>query len=123
MLVGFPGAFTPVCTGNHLPEYNFLHKNFQAKGVEVIGLAVNDPFVMKKFAEKLKGDITFISDGSGILTSALDGGLDLTPHGLGFRTRRFSILIENGQISKINDEEGGALTVVSKAETMLESLN
>jgi glutaredoxin/glutathione-dependent peroxiredoxin len=123
VLVGFPGAFTPTCTGNHLPEFNFLHNQFKAKGVHVVGVAVNDPFVLKKFGEALKGSIPFISDGNGTLIKALEGGVDLSANNLGYRARRFTLLIENGTVAQVNDEKGPALTIVSKAQTILNSLN
>ena len=122
VLVGFPGAFTPTCTGNHIPEFIKLHEHFKAKNVEVVGLAVNDPFVLKEFGEELQGTISYICDGSGTLTKALEAGIDLSPHALGYRTRRFTLLVDNGTITQVNDEKGGGFTDVSKAETILRSL-
>jgi glutaredoxin/glutathione-dependent peroxiredoxin len=122
VLVGFPGAFTPTCTGNHLPEFIKLHDQFKAKGVEVVGLAVNDPFVLKEFGEELKGSIPFICDGTAALTNALEAGIDLSAHSLGFRTRRFTALVDNGTITQVNDEKGGALTDISKADTILRAI-
>ena len=122
VLVGFPGAFTPTCTGNHLPEFIKLHDKFKAKGVEVVGLAVNDPFVMKEFGEELGGSIPFICDGGAAITKSLDAGIDLSDHALGYRTRRFTALVDNGTIVQVNDEKGGAFTDISRAETILRTL-
>lgn len=122
VLVGFPGAFTPTCTGNHIPEFIKLHEKFKAKGVEVVGLAVNDPFVMKEFGEELEGSIPFICDGTGTFTKALEAGIDLSSHALGFRTRRFTLLVDNGTITQVNDEKGGAMTDISRADTILRTL-
>ena len=122
VLVGFPGAFTPTCTGNHIPEFIKLHAEFKAKGAEVVGLAVNDPFVMKEFGEELKGSIPYICDGTGTLTKALDAGIDLSGGALGYRTRRFTLLVDNGTITQVNDEKSGGFTDVSKAETILRTL-
>ena len=122
VLVGFPGAFTPTCTGNHIPEFIKLHDKFKAKGVEVVGLAVNDPFVMKEFGEELQGSIPFICDGTGTLTKALEAGIDLSANALGYRTRRFTLLVDNGTITQVNDEKGGAMTDISKADTILRTL-
>jgi peroxiredoxin len=119
VLVGYPGAFTPTCTGNHLPQYNALYEQFKSKGVEVVGLAVNDFFVMKKFSEELKVPFPMICDGSGYFTKAIDGGVDFSEKGMGFRTRRFAVVVDNGVVTAVNDEKGGAMTDLSKAETLL----
>lgn len=122
VLVGFPGAFTPTCTATHLPGYVQLHSSFQAKQTQVVALAVNDPFVLKEFAEELKADFVFIADGSGVFTKAIDAGVDLSANELGYRTRRFSAVIHNGKFVEVNDERGPKLTEISKAETVLKGL-
>lgn len=122
VVVGFPGAFTPTCTGNHIPDFINSYDSFKEKGVEVIGLAVNDPFVLKEFGEEIGGSLSYIADGSGSLTKALDAGFDLSDKGLGYRTRRFTLLVENGTITQLNDENGGAFTDISSALTILKSL-
>ncbi|CAG9315257.1 unnamed protein product [Blepharisma stoltei] len=122
VLVGFPGAFTPTCTNHHLPQFVKLHGSFSNKGVEVIGLSINDPFVLKEFAQELDTTIPFICDGSGEFTKAIEAGVDLSEKNLGYRTRRFTALVENGTITLLNDENGGQLTDISSAETILKSL-
>ena len=119
VIVGIPGAFTPTCSLKHLPEYISLYEQFKAKGVEVYVLSVNDAFVMKKFGEELKAGLTMICDGSGLLTKSIDAGLDLTDKGLGYRTRRFSFVVEGGVIRIVNDEGSGAFTEKSAASTVL----
>ena len=121
-LVGFPGAFTPTCQSTHLPEYIERAAAFKAKGVSIVGVGVNDFFIMKMFAEHLGGDIAYIADGSGTFTKALDAGVDLSEPGLGYRTRRFSALVDNGKITVVNDEGGPGMTELSAAETMLKAL-
>jgi peroxiredoxin len=122
VLVGFPGAFTPTCTATHIPDYVKLHQDFKAKGYQLIALAVNDPFVLKEFGEELKTEITFIADGSAKFTKALDAGIDLSEHSLGYRSRRFSAVVQDGKLIEVNDERGSKLTDISKAETVLKTL-
>eukprot|EP00359_Climacostomum_virens_P006279 CAMPEP_0204916546 /NCGR_PEP_ID=MMETSP1397-20131031/14326_1 /ASSEMBLY_ACC=CAM_ASM_000891 /TAXON_ID=49980 /ORGANISM="Climacostomum Climacostomum virens, Strain Stock W-24" /LENGTH=110 /DNA_ID=CAMNT_0052089071 /DNA_START=308 /DNA_END=641 /DNA_ORIENTATION=+ len=95
---------------------------FGTKGFTVLGLAVNDPFVMKEFAEELKGSIGYIADADGSFTKALEAGADFSEAALGYRTRRFSVVVENGTVTQVNDEQGGKLTEVSRAETVLKTI-
>ena len=122
VLVGFPGAFTPTCTATHIPDYVKLHAEFKQKGTQLVAMAVNDPFVLKEFAEELKADMVFIADGSGKFTRALDAGVDLSEHSLGYRCRRFSVVIVKGHLIEVNDERGPKMTDISKAETVLKGL-
>lgn len=77
---------------------------------------------MKEFAEELQAEMPFIADGSGDFTRALDAGVDLSEHGLGYRTRRFTAVIEGGKVVSVNDENGPGFTITSKADTVLASL-
>lgn len=122
VMVGFPGAFTPVCTSTHLPEFAKLYHQFQAKGVEVLPISINDAFVMKAFAEKIQATMPFIADYDGELTKALDSGCDLSEKGLGFRSRRFSVVVDDGIIKEVNDENSTDMTEVSRADTVLKEL-
>jgi peroxiredoxin len=119
ILVGFPGAYTPTCTNNHLPGFVKNYSNFKNKGYEVVGLSMNDPFVLKEFGEDLEASFPFICDGSGNFTRAIEAQGDFSSNFLGVRTRRFAAVVENGVFIVVNDEKGGALTVVSQAETIL----
>jgi peroxiredoxin len=122
VLVGFPAAYTRTCQYKHLPEYNQRLADFASKGFTVVGLAVNCPFTLKAFAEELKGTMSFISDANAALTTALEAGAHFNEACLGFRTRRFSLVVENGTITQVNDEHGGQMTDVSRAETVLRSI-
>jgi len=122
ILVGFPGAFTPVCTGTHLPGYIKYHEEIKKKGAEVVALAVNDPYVMQAYGKHLGGDITYLADGNGEFTEALDGGLDMRHKFLGFRTRRFAVIVDNGEITEVHDETGEDLSDISTVETLMKSL-
>jgi peroxiredoxin len=125
ILVGYPGAFTPTCQSNHLPEYIQKFSDLKSGGAtKVYSISVNDPFVVKVFAEKLNSQdkMTFIADGNGELTKALEVGLDLSAGGLGFRCRRFSMLIQDGKVIQFNDEQGPKMTDLSKVSQILTQL-
>jgi peroxiredoxin len=122
VIVSIPGAFTPTCTGSHIPSFVEAYGKFQEKGVDVVGLTVNDAFVTSKFCQDLNVPFTFIADGSGLLTRSLDAGVDLTDKGLGFRGRRFTALVDNGEITVVNDEEGTGYSDLSKVEKIFEQL-
>ena len=119
MLVGVPGAFTPTCHLSHLPGYIEHLSTFEAKGYSVNFISVNDPFVMKAWAQASSSSgINMIADGNGDLTEALGLGMDASGFGLGKRCMRFAMAIENGVIKSLDVEEGGALDV-SSAESQL----
>ncbi|CAN4109541.1 unnamed protein product [Withania somnifera] len=121
-----PGAFTPTCSQKHLPGFVEKSKELKAKGVDVIAcVSVNDAFVMKAWKEDLKiGDeVLLLSDGNLEFTKAIGCELDLTdkPIGLGVRSRRYAMLVEDGVVKVLNLEEGGAFNV-SSAEDILKAL-
>ena len=124
VVFGVPGAFTPTCSAKHVPSYLANYDTLKAKGVDEIWcLAVNDPFVMGAWArdQKTAGRIRMLADGSAAYTKALGLTLDLTARGLGIRCQRFSMLIENGIVRRLNVEAPGKFEV-SDAETMLKQL-
>ncbi len=120
-----PGAYTPTCSAKHVPSFlNNLDK-LKAKGVdEVWCVAVNDGFVMAAWGkdEKGIGKIRFLGDGSGTWTKALGLELDLVARGLGVRSQRYSMLVENGVVKKLNVEAPGKYEV-SDGETLLKQLS
>lgn len=120
-----PGAFTPTCTSEHVPEYIEKAADIKKGGVEkVFALTVNDPFVVKAFAEKLAGQdkLAFIADSNGDFTKALDAGADLSAAGLGFRSRRFSMYIKDGKVEQFNDEKSPKMTDLSRVPHILQQL-
>ena len=123
LLVSVPGAFTPTCSEQHLPGYIKLKNDILSKGIDKIYfVSVNDPFVMQEWAKTFKeNDIGFIADSYGDLLNEIEAMIDLTAIGLGKRLSRFSMIIDNGLVSSIFDEEGGGLDK-SKAENVLEFL-
>jgi len=124
VLFAVPGAFTPTCSQKHLPGFVENAAALKAKGVNTIAcVAVNDPFVMGAWGKDQKvGDkVTMLADGSGKFADALGTVLDLTERGLGKRSRRYSMLVEDGVVKKLNLEEGGGFDV-SDAGTMLKQV-
>lgn len=122
VMFGLPGAFTPTCSGKHVPGYLEHLEGLKQKGVdEVWCVSVNDGYVMAAWArdQKAIGKIRFLGDGSAELAKKL--GLDVEIPGMGVRVRRFSMLVEDGTVKQINVEQPGELEA-STAETMLGQL-
>ena len=118
---GVPGAYTPTCSAKHVPSYLQNLDKLKAKGVsEVWCVAVNDGFVMAAWGKDQGGigRIRFLGDGSAAWTKALGLELDLNARGMGTRMQRFSMLVDDGVVKKLNLEEGGGLEI-SGAETLL----
>lgn len=119
---GLPGAFTPTCSGKHLPGFVEMADKFRAAGVDEIWcLSVNDAFVMGAWGrdQRVKGKVRMMADGSGELTKALGLEFDLAGRGFGVRCQRFSMLVDNGVVKTLNVEEPGKFDV-SGAEKLLE---
>jgi len=124
VLFAVPGAFTPTCSQKHLPGFVENADALKAKGINTIAcVAVNDPFVMGAWGKDQKvGDkVQMLADGSGKFAEALGAVLDLTERGLGKRSRRYSMLVEDGVVKKLNLEEGGGFEV-SDAANMLKQV-
>ena len=123
ILVSVPGAFTPTCSNEHLPGYVKLYDEFKKKGIDdIYFVAANDPFVMEAWINSTaEGNIKYLADSNFELLDATGLEIDLTVAGLGKRLSRFAILIDNGLIKKIFDEEGGGLEK-SSAENLLKNL-
>jgi glutaredoxin/glutathione-dependent peroxiredoxin len=122
VLFGVPGAFTPTCHKTHLPGFLKEADALKAKGVAGIAVvAVNDPFVMATWAKETGGEgvITFLSDGNAEFAKATGLDVDLSVAGLGIRNRRFSMLVEDGVVKKINIEEAPGKAELSSAETLI----
>lgn len=124
ILFAFPGAFTPTCTNQHLPGFLNHLDEFKAKGIDqIIGLSVNDRFVLEYWASftKINGRIALIADGNGALTSRLNMELDLLDLGLGIRSKRYTMIINDNIISHMSLEEAGKCDL-SSAENLLKLL-
>ena len=113
---GVPGAFTPTCSAKHLPGFVEQAVALGAKGVDSIAcLAWNDPFVMGAWAksQNVGEAVLMLADGNGELTEAMGVAFDASGAGLGPRNRRFSMVVDDGVVSALNLEEGGAYEVSS----------
>ena len=122
VLFAVPGAFTPTCTLNHLPGYLENREALLAKGVDDLAvLSVNDWHVMGAWAEESGGlgKIHFLADWDAGFTKALGLDMDLSAGGLGVRSKRYSMLVEDGVVKSINIEENPGQATVSGAEHML----
>jgi glutaredoxin/glutathione-dependent peroxiredoxin len=122
-LFAVPGAFTRTCSQRHLPSYVTNAAQLTAKGVDMIAcLAVNDPFVMGAWGKEHKaGDIVMLGDGSGDFTRAIGLELDRIKEGMGIRSQRYSMLVDNGVVKALHVEAPGQYEV-SSAEAMLKAL-
>jgi peroxiredoxin len=123
-LFSVPGAYTPTCSAKHLPGFVEQAAELKKKGVDTIAcLSVNDAFVMEAWgkAHNADGKVEMLADGSGDFTRAVGLELDLTPNGMGKRSQRYSMLVDNGVVKALNVEKQGAFEV-SSAEAMLRAL-
>src|SRR6201997_4447729 len=107
VLFAVPGAFTPTCNNNHLPGFLQNADAIKAKGVDTIAVTgVNDVFVMDAWKKASAADkIEFLADGNGEFAKAIDLSFDGSATGLGTRSRRYSMLIDDGVVKKLNIEE------------------
>ena len=124
VLFAVPGAYTPTCTAQHLPGFQSKAEALKAKGVDtIVCMAVNDPFVMKAWGESvgLRGEVLLFPDGNAELTKALGLDLDGSGVGLGLRSQRFAMIVDDGTVSFLAVEDGTGLEV-SSAERVLEAL-
>ncbi|XP_022144882.1 peroxiredoxin-2B [Momordica charantia] len=124
ILFGVPGAFTPTCSLKHVPGFVEKAEELKSKGIdEILLISVNDPFVMKAWSKTYPENkhVKFLADGSAAFTHALGLELDLSEKGLGVRSKRFCLLVDNLKVKVANVESGGEFTV-SSAEEILKAL-
>ena len=122
-LFAVPGAFTPTCSARHLPSYVDKAGELKGQGVDEIAcIAVNDPFVMQAWNERDgSSDITMLADGNGAFTEALGLEMDGSKFGMGKRSQRYSMLVNDGVVEQLNVEAPGEYRA-SSAEHMLDQL-
>ena len=123
-LFAVPGAFTPTCSAKHLPGFKDHVADFKAKGVDAIAcVSVNDAFVMKAWGDSQSvGDaILMLGDGNGDFTKAIGLGMDGSKFGMGQRSQRYSMIVEDGVVKELNVEAPGEFKV-SAADYMLAQL-
>jgi peroxiredoxin len=119
-----PGAFTPTCSMKHLPGFVERAAEIKAKGVdEIVCMAVNDAFVMGAWgdSQKAHGKVRMVADGNGELTRALGLELDASGFGMGKRSQRFALIVNDGKVEQVLVEPGPGLNV-SSAESVLGKL-
>jgi peroxiredoxin len=125
VLFAVPGAFTPTCSNNHLPGFLANADTFKAKGVSTIAVTgVNDIFVMEawKKATGAAGKIEFLADGNGDFAKAIDMTMDGSAGGLGLRSKRYAMLVEDGVVKALNVEDVPGKAEVSSAENLLKQM-
>jgi glutaredoxin/glutathione-dependent peroxiredoxin len=124
VLFGVPGAFTPTCSMNHLPGFLDNFEAIKAKGVDTIACtSVNDVHVMNAWAKQsgADGKIMMLADGNGSFAKACGLLFDLTVAGMGERSKRYSMIVDNGVVKALNVEDKSGVNV-SGAETVLQQL-
>ncbi len=124
VLFSVPGAFTPTCSAKHLPGFVEKADELKSKGVDTIAcLAVNDVFVMSAWGKSANvGDkVVMLADGNGEYAAKLGLELDASKFGMGTRSQRFSLIVNDGVVEQVNIEPPGAFGV-SSAETALSQL-
>lgn len=115
-LFAVPGAFTSTCSAKHLPSFSGNFTAFRAKHVDVIAcISVNDAAVMKAWSVQsgTLEKVTMLSDGNGEFARAIGAEVDLSKNGMGWRSRRYSMLVDDGVVKQFNLEEPGAFGVSS----------
>jgi peroxiredoxin len=120
LLFAVPGAFTPGCSITHLPGYVVNADKIKAKGVDTIAcMSVNDAFVMDAWGKAQNAEeLLMLADGNAEFTAALGLELDASGFGLGTRSQRFAMIVEDGTVRHLNVEPGAGVDV-SSAETMM----
>lgn len=120
LLFAVPGAFTPGCSMTHLPGYVANADKIKAAGIDsIVCLSVNDAFVMGAWGQAQNAEeIIMLADGNGELTGKLGLELDGSGFGLGTRSQRYAMIVDNGSVTHLNVEEGPGVDV-SSAETMM----
>lgn len=123
VLFAVPGAFTPTCSARHLPGFVEKFAAFRQRGIDVYCMAVNDPFVMNAWAadQHVPEGLLMLSDGNAELTRALGLELDASATGMGIRSRRFALYVDDGVVNAAWIEAPGQFEV-SSAEHVLEHL-
>ena len=125
VLFAVPGAFTPTCHKNHLPGYLAKAAEIKAKGVDAIMVtSTNDVFVMDAWSKATGGAgvIEFLSDGNADFAKEIGLSLDGSGFGLGTRSQRYSMIVDDGVVTALNVEEGPGKAEISGAEALLAQL-
>lgn len=126
VIFGLPGAYTGTCSTAHVPSFMRNVEAFRAKGVdEVICVSVNDPFVMHAWGEATgatAAGLTMLGDSEGVFTAAIGMEFSAPPAGLIGRSKRYSMLVENGVVRILNEEGNPGECEISAGETLLDQM-
>jgi peroxiredoxin len=123
VLFAVPGAFTPTCSEKHLPGYVEHFEQFRERGIDVLCMSVNDPFVMQAWGQSqgVPEGLEMLADGNGDFTRALGLEMDASGYGMGRRSKRFALYAEDGVVKQLHVEAPGEYRV-SSAEHVLSGL-
>ena len=122
IIFGLPGAYTSVCSAKHLPGYVNMHQQFKDKGIDhIICISVNDPFVMNAWGKENNVDDKIIMAGDPFLnfTRALGAEVDKSGRGLGIRSNRYTMFIDDMRVIKLKEEKDAGSCEISSAENFL----
>ena len=125
IIFGVPGAFTKVCSAIHLPGYVKNFEEAKKKGItKIICLSVNDPNVMKSWgnAHNAKGKVLMLGDPYCKFTRSIGAEIDRNEKGLGIRSSRYTMLVEEGVVTKIKEESDTGVCEISAAENFLKEI-
>ncbi len=126
VIFGLPGAYTGTCSTAHVPSFMITFDDFKAKGVdEIICVSVNDPFVMQAWGENTRATetgITMLADAESAFTKAIGMNFSAAPVGFVDRSKRYSMLVENGVVTILNQEESPGTCEISAGETLLAAM-
>ena len=125
IVLGVPGAFTKVCSAKHLPGYVNNFESAKKKGVtKIICISVNDPNVMKAWGEsqKIENKVFMAADPYCKFTKSIGAEIDRTDRGLGIRSARYTMLVENNIVELIKEEEDAGICEVSAAENFIKNI-
>jgi glutaredoxin/glutathione-dependent peroxiredoxin len=125
VLFAVPGAFTPTCHRNHMPGFVAKADEIRAKGVDAILVtAVNDVFVLDAWTKQsgCDGKIEYLADGNGEFAKAIDLTVDASGNGLGTRSKRYAMVVEDGVVKTLNVEDSPGKAEVSSADNLLKAL-
>lgn len=124
LLFAVPGAFTPTCSAKHLPGYMAHFDAFAARGIDVACMAVNDAFVMDAWSKQqhVPDGLAMLADGNGTFTQALGLTMDGSAFGMGQRSKRFALYVDDGVVKQMHVEAPGEFRV-SSAEYVLAALD
>ena len=123
IIFGLPGAYTSVCSAKHLPGYIKMHQEYQNKGIDkIICIAANDPFVMSAWGKENNVDDKIIMIGDPFLNfiKAIGAEVDKSGRGMGIRSNRYTMLVENMKVLKLKEEKETGTCEISAAENFLD---